>query len=142
MDKCEQCIRNRFFSKEICSSCGEKEVVYTLEGACLVGIRQKCGVTFVGSSFLAPCETDDTKYRVRIVDNSIKNLQCIELGKILRIKPLLLKKVIENGQDIGKEYPLRDIMAIRTCLQMEGIKFEILPEPEYRDFYQCKSKHV
>lgn len=63
MDKCEQCIRKRIFPKDICNSCGEKEVVYVLEGACLVGTCQKCGVTFVGSSFFAPCETDDTKYR-------------------------------------------------------------------------------
>lgn len=142
MDKCKLCIKKKVFPREICQNCGAEDVEVVLEGACLVGTCQKCGASFVGSSFFMPCETDETEYRVRIVDNSYSNILYSEIGKVLKIKPLLLKKVVENGQCIEKEYRLKEVMAIKASLQKAGIIFEILPKPEYKEFYQCQLKRV
>lgn len=137
MDKCRHCIKKSNFEKEICKDCGEKEVVISLEGACLIGRCQKCGSSYVGSSFFAPCETDDIGYRVKIAGDSYSNPQLCEMGKILGISVLTLKKTVESGLYIEKNFRLRDMMKIHACLQNKGIKCEIQPKLEYSEFYLC-----
>ena len=137
MDKCKHCIKKSNFEIEICKDCGEKEVVISLEGASLIGRCQKCGSSYVGSSFFAPCETDDTEYRVKIVGDSYSNQLLCEMGKILGISVLTLKKTAESGLYVEKSFRLRDMMKIQTFLQNKGIQYEIQPEPEYSEFYHC-----
>ena len=137
MDKCKHCIRIRSFENVTCENCGEKEVVISLEGACLIGRCRKCGSSYVGSSFFAPCETDDTEYRVRLAGDSYSNQLLCEMGKILGISVLTLRKTAESGLYVEKSFRLRDMMKIQTFLQNKGIQYEIQPEPEYSEFYHC-----
>lgn len=140
MNKCEQCIRVKYFPKEICTHCGSKEFEITLDGACLIGECQKCGFSYVVSSFFAPCEMDQTEYKVQILDDIHSNRLIVEVGKVMKINVLALKRAIERRQTIDKTYRLNEVMEIQAVLMHNDVPFHIDPAPEYEEFYRCKKK--
>ncbi len=123
MNQCEQCIRLQHFSKEICTHCGFQEFTVILDGASIFAKCSKCGFSYAGGSFFAPCETDQTEYRVRISGDIPSIRFIVEIGKLMNINALALKKAIDSGQIIDRTYRLREVMEIRKVLEEHGAVF-------------------
>lgn len=138
MDRCEQCLKNKDFACEVCSACGAEAVQITLDGACLIGTCQKCGWSYVGSSFFMPCEVDREEYRFKLQNQECSKELLRELGRAMRLNFLELRKQMNGEQYIDKAYNLQDAMEIQRILQEKNIQFLLEPVPEYGRYNECK----
>lgn len=142
MDMCKECIRYKDMELEKCINCGAKSVKLTLEGPSMVGKCTRCGNSFVGASFFAPCEIDFTEYALKIEEEDLSNNQIILLKKLLHIGVLELKHFLQNKESINQKYTLKQIKEIIKVLNDSEIPYIVEPELQYSKYDFCDKKLI
>lgn len=140
IDYCEECIRYKNLQPEKCINCGTKSVELILEGPSMIGKCTRCGNSFVGASFFAPCETDFTEYVLKIEDDNLSNDQIILLQKLLHIAALELKNFLQNKECIDKKFTLKEINEITKVLNDLEISYIVEPQLQYSKYDFCVKK--
>lgn len=140
IDYCEECIRYKNLQPEKCINCGTKSVELILEGPSMIGKCTRCGNSFVGASFFAPCETDFTEYVLKIEDDNLSNDQIILLQKLLHIAALELKNFLQNKECIDKKFTLKEINEITKVLNDLEISYIVEPQLQYLKYDFCVKK--
>lgn len=136
-DKCTHCIRFRNFPEEVCTECKQKSVSFHLEGACLIGSCSCCGLTFVGASFFAACESDNDEYHILLRNSNIEKRTLVKLAKILNYNVLEFVREVNAGKVLSLGYSLRQIMKLLSFLEDNAIAYEIVPPLPYSKIRYC-----
>lgn len=138
IDYCEECIRYKNLQTEKCINCGNNSMHIHLDGPTLIGKCTRCGNSFVGASFFAPCEIDFTEYTLKIEEEELQNEQIVLLKKILHIGALDLKHLLQNKERINPKYTLKQIKEITKILNYAKISYIIEPKLQYSKYDFCE----
>lgn len=140
MDACKDCIRCQSFEIQICSECGRKTVVTTLDGPCMIIRCTSCGYEVIGASFYAPCEQDRQKYTLKIVSKELSKQQIMELRRLLQIRAVEINKMLTERECIKKEFCLNRLLEVIHRLEAMSIDYCVEPELLYSRILSCEKR--
>lgn len=139
-DACKDCIRCQKFEKQVCPKCGKEAVETTLDGPCVLLKCSCCDYEVVGASFYAPCEQDSQKYMLKIVSRGVSNQQIVELGKLLQMRVMEIKRGLQEAGYITKQFPLTQLLEVIQSIEGMGLTYAVEPKLRYSRIFVCEKR--
>lgn len=142
LDVCKDCIKHTPIATTQCYQCGCETMEMEWKDCLIIGNCTNCGGSIVGATFWPTCIEDDKEYSLIIGKQELDKAEVIQLSKLLGIRALEMKEILCKGKRIKQAFSHRKILPILQHLEKEGIAYELEPQLQYSEIWECASSPI